>query len=1162
MTNNKTFRLFISSTFNDFRREREVLQTKVFPHIKEYASKQGYTFQPIDLRWGVSNEAQLDQKTLELCLSEVRACKTHMHPNFLIMIGDRYGWIPLPYAIETKEFEDLLSLVRDSTELNLLKEWYKLDLNQLPVSYILKERKDEYEDFERWSSIETRLRDILQATVDSSNLNEDKKRKYFLSATEAEVEEGILPYKSHARYQSQLLNQNTALNEVDSQHVFSFQRYVDKDTQVEEKFIGPAYDKAQAFKKEVKEVLQSENILKAHTKQIDKDRLDETYLEKFEVRMIEFLESQVDSQTQREKELKLTPLEIELQAQNYFAINKRKNFLSQEQMRKSIASYLQSDEEQALVIYGKSGRGKSALMSKAIEEAQTLAKSKVLYRFVSATPNSSSSKEILTSIFEELSIDVRSEKEKQTEEEETLSLGSNEDTESFEDFSQRIYSEIRNIKEEVVIFIDALDQLQNDDQFLWLPNNLPKNVKIVLSALEDDNYKQDSKYLKALRSRISLLHLIPEFNQPSELLKALLKEDDRTLQEDQEEYFLQQFKSSPSPLYVSIASQEIKNWKSSDFMQGDTPKEDGVEQDLKLGQTGIIQEFISNLSQTYHHNEKFVHKVLGYIYASRDGLSEAELLALISSDEIFVEMMAPETWHENPTKELPMVHWSRLHTQLKPFLSSKTQDAKELMYFFHREFEDAIKELSTQREEHEAVIIATQKLIKENQGKPFDENRWGRLYATLITEYELRYKDKQKQIEFARFVVSLKNEKWIRKYLSKFNSVGFAHGEHNRMYKAIAYQESYYHVAEGFYRKNPQRWVKSYTASLNNLESLYKKQNRISEAIALGEQSLKIREKLYEENPQRWAEYYTASLNNLGSSYKKQNRISEAIVLEEQSLKILEKLYEENPQRWAEFYTTSLTSLATSYSNQNRLNEAIVLQEKSLKILEKLYEENPQRWAEYYTASLNNLGSLYKKQHRINEAIVLEEQSLKIREKLYEENPQRWAEFYTTSLKHLAFSYKNQNCLNKAITLLEQSLEILEKLYEENPQRWAEDYTISLSGFASSKSKNKEFLAASELFEIYFEVLDFKSQDDITWFIYDFVKWYQCEIYLKNQEKLDKLNLLAIKLIELYREKLGIEYSSVIDELHDAYSSLKDSEENFDREKYGIFVKIFLEDNR
>ena len=79
---NKTFRLFISSTFSDFTKEREILQAEVFPFIEQYCENNGYQFQPIDLRWGVNEEAQLDQKTLEICLNEVKVCKTHPHPNF------------------------------------------------------------------------------------------------------------------------------------------------------------------------------------------------------------------------------------------------------------------------------------------------------------------------------------------------------------------------------------------------------------------------------------------------------------------------------------------------------------------------------------------------------------------------------------------------------------------------------------------------------------------------------------------------------------------------------------------------------------------------------------------------------------------------------------------------------------------------------------------------------------------------------------------------------------------------------------------------------------------------------------------------------------------------------------------------------------------------
>lgn len=100
--NRKTFRLFISSTFSDFRQEREILQTKVFPKIKSYCVEKGYKFQPIDLRWGVNQEAQLDQKTLERCLNEARTWPTppilHLHAVF--------PWTEVTYVLHHLKFNN------------------------------------------------------------------------------------------------------------------------------------------------------------------------------------------------------------------------------------------------------------------------------------------------------------------------------------------------------------------------------------------------------------------------------------------------------------------------------------------------------------------------------------------------------------------------------------------------------------------------------------------------------------------------------------------------------------------------------------------------------------------------------------------------------------------------------------------------------------------------------------------------------------------------------------------------------------------------------------------------------------------------------------------------------------------------------------------------
>jgi len=1063
-TPSKTFRLFISSTFSDFQEERKTLQTEVFPFIKTYAAKQGYNFQPIDLRWGVSDEAQLDQKTLELCLNEVRACKTHIHPNFLIMLGDRYGWVPLPYAIEKEEFETLYKITEDK---QLLDEWYKLDLNQLPPSYILHKREGKYEDYDTWTKIEDRLRKTLQKASQLADISEERKRKYFLSATEAEVEEGIIPYNGLTPFQKdKLLKANPDLHEIDPKYIFGFLREVDPNTKQSDIFIPDEeeYEKAKAFKERIKENILAKNTLEITTKQIDEKHLEDSYLQEFKEKITTFLKQQIDAQKAKEVKQSYTPLQIEQQAQDFYVFNKRKGFFqtkSLKQLLLDINSYIDKKEpSEPFILYGASGRGKSALMAKAIEEANDRLQERVLYRFVGATPHSNSSQEILISIFDELGIDLRSQQQKQKEEKETVAFDTIKEIESFEEFSDRVYQTILNLNKDIVIFIDAIDQLQNNDEFLWLPKQLPSNVKIILSCLNDENYPEDTRYYNTLKKKFTNLHEIPPFSEPLSLLKEILKEYKRTLTKEQADYFLKQYKQVQTPLYIIMAAQEIKVWKSYD-----------KDQTLESSQKGIIEEFIANLHDLHKHDKRFVQRVLGYIYASRDGLSESEILELLATDKEFIDAVAPQTYHENPTRELPLVHWSRLYAELKPFLSIKEQDNEELLYFFHREFEDAIANQEDQKEQHVSIIKATQTKILQTQDQAFDDNRWGKLYITLITEYVLRY-GKESQEEFAKFLSDTQNlkEEWIAKTLMVMHTIGYEHHKYNRMQKAIAYQEITKYTSEKLYEKDPARWAELYTISLNNLAASYKNQNRLDEAIELGKEFLEITKELYEKDPARWAEAYTISLNNLAVSYKNQNHLDEAIELGKKALEIREELYEKDPARWAEDYTASLSNLAISYYNQNHLDEAIELEKKSLEITKVFYEIDPARWAEYYTISLNNLATSYKNQNHLDEAIELEKKSLEITEKLYEKDPARWAELYTISLSNLAVSYYNQNHLDEAIELGKKALEIREELYEKDPARWAEDYTTSLNNLATSYANQNRLDEAIRLLERKYEV--------------------------------------------------------------------------------------------
>ena len=109
MFKNKTIKFFISSTFKDFEAERNILQKFVFPKLKELCNKKGFGFQPIDLRWGIQEEAGLDQQTMNICLNEIKRSSHEPRPNLLILVGQRYGWIPLPYEIKKDEFKIIIN---------------------------------------------------------------------------------------------------------------------------------------------------------------------------------------------------------------------------------------------------------------------------------------------------------------------------------------------------------------------------------------------------------------------------------------------------------------------------------------------------------------------------------------------------------------------------------------------------------------------------------------------------------------------------------------------------------------------------------------------------------------------------------------------------------------------------------------------------------------------------------------------------------------------------------------------------------------------------------------------------------------------------------------------------------------------------------------------
>ena len=86
--------IFVSSTFVDMQKERDILRDAVAPRINTMARKYNDHIEFCDLRWGINTEdmetESASRKVLEVCLDEI----DRSNPPMIILLGERYGWIP------------------------------------------------------------------------------------------------------------------------------------------------------------------------------------------------------------------------------------------------------------------------------------------------------------------------------------------------------------------------------------------------------------------------------------------------------------------------------------------------------------------------------------------------------------------------------------------------------------------------------------------------------------------------------------------------------------------------------------------------------------------------------------------------------------------------------------------------------------------------------------------------------------------------------------------------------------------------------------------------------------------------------------------------------------------------------------------------------------
>ncbi len=182
--------VFVTSTFRDMHAERDWLREHVIPELEERVRERRRHLEMIDLRWGVSEEASREQQIMQICLEEIRRCQeVTPRPNFIVLLGDRYGWRPAPETIPEDEFYAVKAHL-SAEDRDLPDRWYDLDENAIPPEYCLLPRKGL--EYKEWQEIEARLHDALLEGTRAAGLSDEAMIRFERSATEQEIIEGAL----------------------------------------------------------------------------------------------------------------------------------------------------------------------------------------------------------------------------------------------------------------------------------------------------------------------------------------------------------------------------------------------------------------------------------------------------------------------------------------------------------------------------------------------------------------------------------------------------------------------------------------------------------------------------------------------------------------------------------------------------------------------------------------------------------------------------------------------------------------------------------------------------------------------------------------------------------------------------------------------------------
>lgn len=616
-------RIFVSSTFEDMKIERNILRDKVFPQLSMECREKGWLLEYVDLRWGISKEASDNNNTMQICLEELRRSQQlSPRPNFLVLYGEHSGWHPSPEILSADTFARLQEAATSEREKRMLLQCYQKDTNSIPAHYWLKCKDEEG------------LMPVLLQRVQKAYPHNCEIERLLASATMQEIYAGALEVEDA------------------NDHVLAYVRtFSNPRSENLGKYRDIDHNEWSVNLKKIRSRLDSNNLIEAN---LDYARYtshdyDNAIYEQLYKHVKRIVDNEISSFAQRGE------LESELLSNQEFMTSTADQFVGREELIEILLSEI--TKKSTVLLEGESGTGKTALMAKlsAILKAKN---NKVAYVFIGNTPNLTRGDFMAKMIAAQLpDYDARQETFAPADLYQLLSKASP---------SHPTY-----------IFIDSLDSLQVGDVFrkmAWLPEMLHSNIHVVCSQVPSSEI---SPYSYTSKLDIPKLSCSDGIN----LILSDLTLNHRCMTKDQRKVVERMLEiGEHTPLYVKLLSHIILQLRSSEnLVIAETIKQ--------LNSKDLFGYIVNSLTARRFHDERLVRLYLQALSMTFYGISDDEMSEFLAGDELYYERLQKDSFHQLQQKSgrvVPPIIISRLKSELKVLLTTSLVEDRLVYRWRHK----------------------------------------------------------------------------------------------------------------------------------------------------------------------------------------------------------------------------------------------------------------------------------------------------------------------------------------------------------------------------------------------------------------------------------------------------------------------------------------------